>query len=186
MGPISPPSPVKLMVGMLSADQSLMEEAAARLAELYGPIDIVSPTMPFNWTNYYRDEMGERLLRRFVAFERLIQPDEIAAIKLATNLLEEQFAAALAAAGSGPPRPINLDPGYVSPSKLVLASTKDFAHRIYLADGIYAEVTLAYVRGRWQSHACTFPDYGSGTYDDFLTAVREALRAAQGRSETAR
>ena len=78
---------------------------------------------------------------------------------------------------------MNLDPGYVTVSKLVLASAKDFAHRIYLADGIYSEVTLTYVHGVWRSHPYTFPDYASGRYDGFLTAARESLRRRLGRRE---
>ncbi len=113
-----------------------------------------------------------------MAFEQPIGPGRLAAIKRATNAVEAEFAAGR---GGGPPRPVNLDPGYVTESKLVLASAKDFAHRIYLGEGIYAEVTLTYARGRWQAGPHTFPDYASGRYDAFLTAARAALRRQLGR-----
>ncbi|MCP4534749.1 MAG: DUF4416 family protein, partial [Delftia sp.] len=81
--------------------------------------------------------------------------------------------------GSGPDRPINLDVGYVEPSKLVLASMKNFSHRIYLRDGVYAEVTLMFRKGLWEPLGWTFPDYRSGRYDAFLTAARDSLPAGR-------
>lgn len=180
MGGSSLPDPVKLIVGMLSARRELLGEAAERLGAEYGPIDLTSDVIDFEFTHYYDRQMGAGLLRQFVAFERLITPDQIAPIKLATNRLEAEFAAA---AREGPQRPVNLDPGYVAESKLVLASVKDHAHRIYLRDGIYAEVTLRYSAGRWAAGEHTFPDYASGAYDAFLTDARCRLRAALGRKE---
>ena len=180
MGDISLPDPVKLIVGMLSARRELLAEAAQRLGAEYGPIDLTSEVIDFDFTHYYDQQMGRPLLRQFVAFERLISPDQIAPIKLATNRLEAQFAAA---ARAGAQRPVNLDPGYVAESKLVLASVKDYAHRIYLRDGIYAEATLRYAAGRWAAGKHTFPDYASGAYDAFLTDARRRLRAALGRKE---
>jgi len=173
MGAITTPGPVKLIVGMLSGRQELLAEAVGRLTAEYGPVDVSSGETPFDATDYYDEQMGAGLLRRFVAFRRLIRPEQIRPIKRATNEMEAELAAAHPA---GPPRPVNLDPGYVSESKLVLASTKDYAHRIYLGEGIYAEVTLTYAGGRWVAHRHTFPDYASGAYDEFLTRARRALR----------
>ena len=73
------------------------------------------------------------------------------------------------------PRPVNLDPGIIEPSKLVLASTKNFSHRIYIGDGMYAELTLSFCRGKWQSFPYTFPDYKEERYHDFLSKVRDRL-----------
>jgi len=183
MGAISTPLPVKLFVGMLSGRRELLSAAAERLQSVYGRIDLTSQATDFDFTDYYEKEMGGGLLRQFVAFERLIDPGELVAIKQATNRMEAEFAAA---ASGGPPRPINLDPGYVAESKLVLASTKDYAHRIYLRDGIYAEVTLRYAGGRWLPHQHTFPDYASGAYDAFFKQARGALREQLGRKEHGR
>ena len=180
MGAIVPPTPVKLIVGMLSRREELLSAAAERLAREYGPIDLRSEVSGFDATDYYAAEMGTGLLRQFLAFERLISPERIVAIKRRTNELE----AALAAENpDGPPRPVNLDPGYVAESKLVLASTKDYAHRIYLGEGIYAEVTLRWARGGWRSGEHTFPDYAGGAYDGFLTQARAVLRRQLGRKE---
>lgn len=178
MGAIGQPKPCKLIVGMLAGRAEDLAAAAEGLRGLYGPTDLVSQAWDFSFTHYYDQQMGAGLLRQFLAFERLIRPEEIVAIKRRTNEIEEQFGASRP---EGPPRPVNLDPGYITESKLVLASTKDFAHRIYLADGIYAEVTLNYVHRQWAHHPYTFPDYGSGLYDSFLTACRDQLRKQLGR-----
>jgi hypothetical protein len=159
---------------MITARGCLLDEAQALLAEAFGPVDEVSATMPFDFTHYYDGEMGSPLLRRFVAFRPLASPSALADIKLATNAIEARMAAD--AAHGGPSRPVNLDPGYVEQSKLVLASMKDFAHRVYLRDGVYGEVTLLYRGGRWESLPWTFPDFASGRYDAFLTAARQRLR----------
>ena len=180
MGVISTPLPAKLIVGILAGRDELLSAAAERLTRDYGPIDITSEVVPFEFTDYYLREMGPHLRRQFVAMEPLIPPEAIKDIKLATNAMEAEFAAADPA---GPPRPVNLDPGYVTESKLVLASTKDYAHRIYLGEGIYAEVTLTYARGRWIAHEHTFPDYASGTYHAFLDLARQRLRQQLRRKE---
>ena len=181
--PANPP-PAKLLVAMLAGSVELLDAAAGRLEDDHGAIDARSGVWDFDFTDYYAAEMGGALRRQFVSFERLIPPEAIRPIKLATNAVEAEFAAA--ADDHGPPRPVNLDCGYVTEGKLVLASAKDFAHRIHLGDGVFAEVTLTYAHGRWQPHAHTFPDYASGLYDEFLTAARDRLRARLGRKEARR
>lgn len=166
------PNPVKLIAGLLAQRAEMLDVACGLLREEFGPVDIVSPDWPFTFTHYYDAQMGTGLLRRFVAFETLIDPGALRAIKRRTNELELQLARQFTSA----PRPVNLDPGYIAPSKLVLASAKDFSHRIYLGEGIYAEITLQYRDQGWQKLPWTFPDYGSGLYDEFLSAVRQKLR----------
>jgi hypothetical protein len=175
MGLISLPHTVKLFVGLLAREFSWLEEARGELSRAFGPIDLASEVIPFTWTGYYAAEMGVDLKRQFFSFERLIDPGEIASIKRRTNEIEEEFAKRIA---GGPARPVNLDPGYLDLSKLVLATTKDFAHRIYLEGGIYAEVTLQYHCGRWEALPWTYPDYRSDAYSAFFVALR-ALFAAQ-------
>ena len=173
----SPPE-AKLICGMIAADEAHFARAADRLAPHFGDVELASEIMDFDFTRYYEPQMGPQLRRRFLAFAGLFAPDRLADAKLATNALEADLAAALAAERpSGPPRPINLDPGYVEPGKLVLASMKNFAHRVYLGRGVYAEVTLLYRGGRWTPLEWTFPDYASGRYDAFLSAARERLLA---------
>ena len=116
--------------------------------------------------------MGTDLNKQFLAFERLIDPAALADIKRQTNDWEAEYAAL---GRHAEPRPLNLDPGYITPAKLVLASTKDHAHRIYLRDGIYAEVTLAYRHRQWQPLEWTYPDYRREDYQRFFTRCRDYL-----------
>lgn len=177
MGLPTPPLPVKLLVALLSADPTLFATAATQLEQSYGPFDLESDIFPWNITDYYHAEMGENLLRKFIAFARLISPEDLASIKLGTNALETTLAS--------PSRPnirrINLDPGYLDASKLVLASTKNQAHRIYLSHGIYAEVTLLFHHGVFHHFIYTYADYRWPEIHAFLRHVRtryvEQLRA---------
>jgi hypothetical protein len=177
--PAEPPV-VKLICGMISARVELFDAAAEALAEAFGPIDLTSDVMDFDFTDYYDAEMGSPLYRRFVSFAEPACPEVLPDAKCRTNAIEGDFARRFAGAAR---RPINLDVGYVEPPKLVLASMKNFAHRIYLGRGVYAEVTLRFRRGQWEALPWTFPDYASGRYDPFLTAARDRLRR-QARTET--
>lgn len=169
---------VKLICGMISSRVEWLDAAGEELTRAFGAVDRASEAMDFDFTHYYDEEMGSRLHRRFVAFGDCVRPDALVEAKWTTNTVEGEFTARL---GGRPPRPINLDAGYVEPSKLVLASMKNFSHRIYLGRGVYAEVTLMYRHGSWQPLDWTFPDYRSGRYDAFLTAARNLLiRRAAG------
>ena len=154
MGSIKEPLPVKLIASMFAGRRELLDEAKVRLSQEFGPIDYESELLPFDHTTYYAAEFGESLKRRFVAFAELVGPGRLAEIKLLTNALEMEWAV------EGK-RPINIDPGYVSQSKLVLATTKNHAHRIYLGQGIYAEVTLHFRDGAFRAGPWTYPDYAS-------------------------
>lgn len=171
MGSIKAPVPVKLIVPMFTGDASLFQRAEELLVSYFGPLDYRSVRLPFAHTDYYTPEFGAPLQRQFIAFEQLVDPGDLAAIKHHTNALEQRFSQA----GR---RSINLDPGYVSAAKLVLATTKDHSHRIYLTQGIYAEVTLSYHHGDWQTLPWTYPDYASDAYRAILGDVR-ALYMAQ-------
>jgi hypothetical protein len=146
--------------------------ARRRACEAWGPIEAESEAFAFRETPYYDATMGSGLQKVFFAFAWLGDPASLAETKLTTNRWEEEYAAV---AGHPEPRPLNLDPGYLTLGKLVLASTKDFAHRIYLARGIYAEVTLYYRQGGWQHHQWTFTDYRRSDYQAFFSQVRESL-----------
>jgi hypothetical protein len=174
MADVSEAPVVKLICGMISSRRELFDAAAEALARALGPIDHTSDVMPFDFTHYYDDEMGSPLYRRFVSFAEPVAADVLAEAKLRTNALEADFARRF---GPVPRRPVNLDPGYVEPAKLVLASMKNFSHRVYLGRGVHAEVTLMYRHGRWEPLAWTFPDYASGRYDAFLTAARRRTTA---------
>jgi hypothetical protein len=166
-------SPVMLLLAAFSRYEDALEWARRRAVEAWGPIALESGRFEFAETRYYDATMGTGLKKVFLAFQRPFDPVELVEVKLLTNRWEEEYASA---AGKAEPRPLNLDPGYLTLGKLVLASTKDFAHRIYLSRGIYAEITLQYRHGRWQHHEYTFPDYRRADYQEFFTRCREAMR----------
>jgi hypothetical protein len=173
MGTIRQPNDVKLFVGILTSIPELVPEVEARLVAQFGAIDLRCGPFPFDSTHYYDSEMGQSIQRFFLAFTNLIAPAALAGIKITTNEMERSFAKTATTLR----RPVNLDPGYLEQAKLVLASTKNFYHRILLADGIYAEVTLHFENGAWQSFPWTFPDFRSGRYNDFFLLTREKYRA---------
>ena len=166
--------PVNLICGLISDDPDLMTRAIQLLSKHAGPTDLVIDLCPFDMTDYYETEMGSDLQRRFVSFERLIQPGELVAFKQITNDLEECLIRDCAMPAGM--RPVNLDPGYLTLSKLVLATTKDFSHRLFLGGGIYAESTLHYEGGGWIPWPWTYPDYVDGRYFPFLDQVRDGLK----------
>lgn len=174
--------PVKLFVGLLSNDVDLLRRTRQLLARRFGPVDAESDLWPFDQTDYYEPEMGSELQRWFLTFERPIAPDALAEIKSETNDLEERVAEDTLSPGS---RPVNIDPGYLDLGKVVLATTKDRSHRIYLSRGIFAEVTLHYVDGDWQSWPWTYPDYREAHTRAFFETVRERFKARRRKAAEA-
>lgn len=166
------PNPVKLIVGILAANHQCLHTATEVLTGKFGTADFTSDVWPFEATDYYKDQTGLRILRQFISFERLFKPGKLAKIKLRTNKLEQKLAKALRIPL---PRPVNLDPGFIEPSKLVLATTKNYSHRIYIGKKMYAEVTLIFDKGRWQPLGHTYPDYKQQCYFDFFEKVRSRL-----------
>ncbi len=166
MGRIKQPNPAKLIVGIIAA-KGFVKKAHEVIEENLGHIDHFSPVIPFDWTNYYLKEMGEDLLRQWVSVKGLVQQDALPDIKILTNELEMRFAV-------NGRRRINLDPGLLMHSRLILATTKDYSHRIYIGKGIFAEVTLIYRRKvGFQPLPWTYPDYKSETALKFFSEVRK-------------
>jgi len=172
MWEINPVGPVKLIIGILAADKQCMAKALETLKAEFGDFDLVSDAWAFTQTDYYVKEIGSEPLRQFVAVDKLIDPGQLARIKHRTNEIEKALAETLR---DDLPRPVNLDPGLIEPSKLILASTKNFSHRIYIGDSMYAEITLIYEKKRWSSFAWTYPDYQTQHYQEFLSKVRTRL-----------
>lgn len=167
MGAIRPPQRVKLVAGVIAASREQAAAAEERLAS-WGPVDVRSGVIPFAFTDYYGPEMGSGLIRYWISFERLMDPVELAGRKRFSNDVEELYT-------EQGKRGVNLDPGYLTPAKLVLASTKDYSHRVYLSDGIYAETTLAWRRRAFHALPWTYPDYRSETALLFLEQARAKL-----------
>ena len=172
MGSIRAFNPVKLFIGILVSQESLVENVASELSRAYGTVDHRSPSLPFTFTDYYRRETGDRILRVFFSFETLIDADRLPDIKRHTNTLEETFAPL----DPSVTRPVNLDPGYLEHSKVILASTKNFYHRMYLTRGIFGEVTMHYQKNAWEFFPWTYPDYKSAEYVTFFSELRDIYR----------
>jgi hypothetical protein len=172
MWELKEPKPVKLVVGILAADKRCLDAAVDAVGEQFGKIDFQSDVWPFTQTDYYKEQTGKNILRQFVGIEKLIDPGELADIKHKTNQIEQELADKLE---TDLPRPVNLDPGIIEPSKLVLATTKNYSHRIYIGKQMYAEVTLIFDRGSWQSLPYTYPDYKLACYHNFFSKVRTRL-----------
>jgi hypothetical protein len=162
-----PPQPAKLVISLLMGDTALAEPVVAALKARFGAIDMLSPWLPFDYTRYYEAEMGSGLQRRMVAFQKLVAQNALVAIKCFTNQLEAEHSD-----GEGERRRVNIDPGYLLQERFVLATGKNFSHRIYLDRGIYADLTLVHKRGGYQAQPWTYPDYASPEMLAFLTQVR--------------
>jgi hypothetical protein len=172
MWQLKDPEPVKLIIGILAADLNCLHAAVEAVIDKFGPTDLTSHVWPFSETDYYRKETGPTILRQFLCFEKLIDPEKLAKIKLITNKMEKKLAKKL---GIPLSRPVNLDPGIIEPGKLILATTKNFCHRIYIGKKMYAEVTLIFSKGAWQASEYTFPDYRTPHYHEFLGRARIRL-----------
>jgi hypothetical protein len=172
MGDVRTPTPVLILVAASSRYDEALAWGLRQSEAEFGAAAAVSEAFDFSETDYYDAEMGVGLKKQFWVFEKPIDPERLAAIKLAANTWEAEYAGL----GLHPePRPLNLDPGYLTLAKLVLASTKDHAHRIYLAEGVYAEVTLSYRKGAWQPFDWTYPDYRRADFQEFFTRCRDLL-----------
>ena len=178
MGHISDHGPVLLLLATFSQQTAALRWAREQATLAWGPVALESPEFDFTETDYYHATMGSPLTKTFYAFEQLVDPSVLADRKLQTNQWERTYAEIVRdrALDALPVRPLNLDPGYVTSAKLVLASTKDHAHRIYIGQGIYAELTLQYRKRTWQTLDWTYPDYRRRDYGEFFTLCREYLR----------
>lgn len=165
------PGPAMAVLSVLSASwEEVWPRLFPEIEALFGPAGHVSPLLDFDFTTYYDRELGRPILRRLLGFSRLVPQDALPRLKLATNALEGAF--------SRPDgrRLANLDPGLLTQERLVLATGKNFGHRVYLSDGIFADLTLVFQRGSWQTLPWTFPDYRSTALQTELTILREMYR----------
>jgi hypothetical protein len=165
MGKSTSPDQVKLIIGFIFKEEGFLKKAEGILLRHFGAIDLESPILPFDYTDYYQKEIGSGLSRKFVSFKKLIPSQKLASVKILTNKIEEK----LSLKGR---RRINIDPGYLTLAKLVLASTKDYSHRIHLSNGIFAEITLCYQNKIFQPREWTYPDYRSAEYLHIFNDIR--------------
>ena len=157
---------VKFFVGLLTSRLDLLPRIYKSLEEKLGPIDFTGELIEFSFTSYYEKELGTELKRQFLSFQELISPDRLVEVKLFTNDLELKYS-------MEGKRQLNIDPGYLNDARVVLASTKDFSHRIYMGQGIYAEITLLFRRHHFEALPWTYPDFRSEAYQKILLNLRK-------------
>jgi hypothetical protein len=165
-----PAKPAKLVISLLLNNKDLLPGVVYDLEQVYGAIDLISPWMDFNYTDYYAPEMGNSLCRRMLVFKELIAQLDLARIKLHTNEIELRHADQ----GS---RCVNIDPGYLLYERFVLATGKNYSHRIHIGHGIYADLTLIFQQGAYRSLPWTYPDYADAAMGEFLMQVRQKYSA---------
>ncbi len=167
------PDPVLLIVAAFSRQDEALRWGQRKLEDLYGPVGLTSAEFDFNQTKYYEASMGPGLRKRFLAFDELVSPDCLPQTKLRTIDLEEELARSAAFPEL---RPLNLDPGLLSLGKFLLATTKDQSHRIYLRNGIFAEVTLRFQAGKFEPWPWTYADYREPAVLAFFSQTRDYYR----------
>lgn len=165
----SDPEDVKLIASLFSPQKELIDQIIQEMEPVFGPVDWKSRDLFFDRTTYYAREMGWPLYRRFISFERLIRPEDLIEVKLKTNHIEKQYLEL-------DKRRINIDPGYIALERLILATGKNYTHRIYLGQGIYADLTLIYQRGTFQPLEWTYRDYSDPEMIDCFNRLRESYK----------
>ena len=161
-------APVKLVCGVIYQEETLYEEVRRRLIGEWGPVDLESPAFAFDLTDYYKPEMGSNLKRRFMSFLGLVAPELLPQAKLRTIEFEEAVRRETGATG----RPVNIDPGYLTAAALVMATAKDFSHRIPLGRGIYAHLEFLFTKTGVKTLDWTYPDFRREPCQEFFRTVR--------------
>jgi len=168
-----PPEKVLLISSLFSPERGVIDRAIDQLSKTYGSLQWISPEMLFDRTRYYAREMGWPLYRRFVCFEELISPETLVDVKVTTNAIEGGYLIQ----GN---RQVNIDPGYISAERLVLATGKNYVHRVYIGKGIYADLTLVFMRGSFRPLEWTYGDYSApemiAYFNELRSAYMEKLR----------
>ena len=167
MSILQSPPPAKLICSIFSQQESLISIVGNVLSGEYGTADFKSPIIPFDWTSYYEPEFGSSLKRIFMSFTELVFQDALAEIKHATHKLEQEFS-------KGGKRQVNIDPGILTAERLVLATGKNFPHRIYLGRGVFADLTFIYRKDSFIPLPWTYPDYASQEVIGFWNNVRKS------------
>jgi len=174
MGKAKEPEPAKLFMSLITSEEDILQKGMDDLGEILGKIDFISDVLPFDFTDYYAQEMGNDLFRRFITFESLISRTLLPEIKQRANQLEEKYSTLVGH------RKINIDPGYLCLEHVILATTKGYTHRPYLREGIYADLTLIYRHKSFQPLEWTYPDYRQseviGLFNQFRKTYLEDLK----------
>ena len=169
MAEVKPFTPAKLIVGVIFSLDAVIDRTEEAITATYGPIDLKSAAFPFDQTDYYDRQMGKGLRRLFLSFSRLVPPESLSRIKVRTNALEEEIKKSFALQV----RVVNIDPGILTSSALIMATTKDFAHRVPLRQGIYAHLELLFSRNAVRLLPWTYPDFRQESYQEYFLKARQ-------------
>ncbi len=153
-------------MSIIFKEKKILNAVMQELSSIFGQMDFASEILPFNFTDYYCKEMGKPLKRQFISFLKLISPETLPEIKHETNKVELKYS-------KDEKRQANIDPGYITAERLVLATGKNFTHRIYLRDGVYADLTLIYQNKDFRPLSWTYPDYASPGIREIFKQIRE-------------
>ncbi|MBN1273617.1 MAG: DUF4416 family protein [Candidatus Aminicenantes bacterium] len=160
---------VKLICGIIASREDIFQTIRTKLEKHWGEIDGESFCYPFDFTDYYEKQMGKGLKRKFYSFKDLIKPDGLARLKILTNRIEKE----MKNSRKSELRVVNIDPGYLTASALILATAKDFAHRVPLEKGIYAHIEFLFGKKEVRLLEWTYPDYRNKKIQDFFLDVRK-------------
>lgn len=166
MSKLKKPKPAKLVMSIIFKEKEILNAVMRELSSMFGQMDFASEILPFNFTDYYCKKMGKPLKRQFISFLKLISPETLPEIKHETNKVELKYS-------KDEKRQANIDPGYITAERLVLATGKNFTHRIYLRDGVYADLTLIYQNKDFRPLSWTYPDYASPGIREIFKQIRE-------------
>ncbi len=169
MGETQEQAPVKLLASVIYRENEFLEYAEEALIKTFGAVGQLEEIYPFEFTDYYENEFGKELKRKILCFEKLVELENISDVKLRTNKMEMETCL-------DGKRRANIDPGYLTEAKLALLTTKDFMHRIYLGQGIFAENTLFYRNGSFCAYPWTYPDYAASDLISYFNKLREIYR----------
>jgi hypothetical protein len=176
MGTVNNPKPVQFFTSIIYNDNIHIENVESDIREAIGSIMDRTAFMSFHYTHYYEKEMGSNLSRIFLLFEPLLRREQLPEIKLKTNNIETSYS-------QEGKRAVNIDPGYISLENVVLATTKGYAHRVYINYGIYAELTLIYHNNTYRPVEWTYPDYGSkeivAIFNGWRNVLKEKIRTCK-------
>ncbi|MEW6721467.1 MAG: DUF4416 family protein [Thermodesulfobacteriota bacterium] len=162
----SVPASARLLISAIYREERDLEAAIRRIEEKVGAVRPAGPAFPFDRTDYYAAEMGSPLFRRFLRAEEPVPRDALPDIKIALERIEVDLSI-------GDRRTVNLDPGLITPENFILATGKNFTHRVYLRDGVFADLTLVFRKGEYRPLPWTYPDYAS---DEIRRLLRELRR----------
>jgi hypothetical protein len=159
------PKPAKLVVSCLARTRDAVQAAADELAAKWGPVESEFGPLPFHFTSYYEGELGPEVRRWLWAFRNPAHREDLACVKAFSNRIEASYS-------QNGRRTFNLDPGFLSLDNFVLATGKGRPHRVYLRDGIFADLTLVFIGGTFIPTPWTYPDYAAAEMIDIMNRLR--------------